>query len=381
MKYNGDTCFSHEQKAVHDAFTNATKFKSASFKSITATLTAAQKNQAVQLLMELEVQDHIGRKVDWNTNDFDLADSIRLMAEHFISAITSLNDTVEQFEILFPRVANLKQVLQGYAGKVTESNYIEKVEYLLNNGDDFNGAIQAILKAQKFIKKNFPKVKEFKRFIEDVRNELTKSDRTDSNIEEAHEEFDRLFKQDMVKNFGNLQQQVQIVKDAYYKLVKAAASGMSHEYQLLSGKIDAAIRDLKDNYPAKSNALNLQKLETLKSYASKRVKVDLSLEYNITCSNCGYSLSDILNYTTQAPLKDSELLIIQSSFIAQEAEPAPSPVPAPGEATPTTESVPAPTPNKPRKITLNIVKRVMTVQEYKTLLNQSANGTGSSQAR
>ena len=362
VKYKGETFFSHEQKGVNEAFTNATKFKSASFKSITASLTAAQKNQAVQLLMELEVQDHIGRKIDWNTNDFELAESIRLMADHFISAITSLNETVEGFETLFPKVADLKSVLQGYSGQVTESNYIEKVEFLLTNSDDFNDAIQAILRAQKFIKKNFPKVKEFKRFIEDVRKELVKADRTDSNIEEADEEFDRLFKQDMVKNFGNLQQQVQIVKDAYYKLTKTATSGMSHEYQLLSGKIDAAIRDLKANYPAGPNAQNLQKLDTLKNYASKRVIEELALEYSISCSNCGYSLSDILNYTAQAPLKYNELLILQSSFIAEEPTPAPEPAPNSGKPAPT------PVPKKPRKVTLNISNRVMTVQEYKTLL-------------
>jgi hypothetical protein len=43
VKYNGDTWFSHEQSGIQEAFTNATMFKSASFKSITATLTAARK--------------------------------------------------------------------------------------------------------------------------------------------------------------------------------------------------------------------------------------------------------------------------------------------------------------------------------------------------
>jgi hypothetical protein len=374
VKFNGDIYFSHEQKAVHDAFNNTTKFKSASFKSITATLSAAQKNQAVQLLMELEVQDHIGRKIDWNTNDFDLADGIRLMAEHFISAITNLNETVQNFESLFPQVAGLKQGLQDFAGKVTESNYIEKVEFLLDNSDVFNDSIQTVLKAQKFIKKNFPKVQEFKRFIADVRSELTKADRSDSNIEDAHEEFDRLFKQDMVKNFGNLQQQVQVVKDGYYKLVKTASAGMSHEYQLLSGKIDAGLRELK-TYPADPNTQNLQKLESLKSYADKRVVGEPALEFSITCSNSGYSLSDILNYTAQAPLKDSELLIILSSFIKEEPQPEPAPAPQPaagggGEPAPTPAPAPNPVPKKPRKVAFNVPSRVMTVQDYKTLLTR-----------
>ncbi len=359
VKYNGDTWFSHEQSGIQEAFTNATKFKSASFKSITATLTAAQKNQAVQLLMDLEIESHAGRKVDWNTNDFDLADSIRHMADHFIGALTTLGDTVDGFESLFPTVADQKQTLLSYGGKVTESNYIEKVEYLLTNSDQFSSAIQTILKAQKFIKKNFSKVREFKRFIEEVVSELKKADRTDNSIKEAHEEFNRLYKQDMVKNFGSLQQQVQIVKDSYYKLIKNAAAGMSHEYQLLNGKVDAALRTLK-GYPAELNTQNQRKLDELKRYCSDRIIKEPVLEYAITCKNCGYSLSDILNYTALAPTKDNELLILQSSFITE----APKPEPDTGGGSPDQP----PAPKKPRKVRFQVTSKVMTVQEYKSLL-------------
>jgi hypothetical protein len=358
VKYNGDTWFSHEQNGVQEAFTNATKFKSASFKSIIATLTAAQKNQTVQLLMDLEIESHTGRKVDWNTNDFDLADSIRHMADHFIGALTNLNDTVDEFEKLFPSVADQKQTLLNFAGKITESNYIEKVEYLLTNSDQFSGAIQTILKAQKFIKKNFSKVKEFKRFIEEVASELKKADRTDSTIQEAHEEFVRLYNQDMVKNFGGLQQQVQVVKDSYYKLIKNAAAGMSHEYQLLSGKVDAALKTLK-GCPADLNVQNQKKLDELKRYCSDRIIKEPVLEYTISCKNCGYSLSDILNYTALIPTKANELLIIQSSFITE--APKPEPETSSGQEQP-------PVPKKPRKVRFQLASKIMTVQDYKSLL-------------
>jgi hypothetical protein len=356
IKYNGDTWFSHKQNGIQDAFTNATKFRSASFKSITATLTAAQKNQAVQLLMDLEIETHTGQKVDWNTNDFDLADSIRNMADHFIKALTTLNDTVDGFESLFPIVADQKQTLLSFTGKITESNYIERVEYLLTNSDQFSGAIQTILKAQKFIKKNFSKVREFKRFIEEVASELKKADRSENTINEANEEFVRLYNQDMVKNFGNLQQQVQIVKDSYYKLIKNAADRMSHEYQLLSGKVDDVIRTLK-GYPAELNVHNQKKLDELNRYCSDRIIKEPVLEYSISCKNCGYSLSDILNYTALAPTKENELLIIQSSFITE----APQPEPETGGDQP-------PVPKKPRKVRFQVTSKVMTVQEYKSLL-------------
>lgn len=358
VKYGGnDPVFSYTETFVHEAFTNATKFKSASFKLIVATLSAAQKNIAVQLLKDLETEDHIKRKVDWNTNDFDLADAIRAMADHFIELIDFERQRDDEFENLFPMVVDQKNILQSYAGKVTESNYIEKVEYLLSNKDPFISSIQTIVKAQKFIKKNLSKAKDFKRFIEEVVTELKKSDRTDSTIHDAYEEFFRLYKQDMVKNFGNLQQQVQIVKDNYFKLIKNAAAGMIHEYQFLSGKIEAAIRTL-NSYPSDLNIQSQKKMDELKRYCTDRIIKEPMLEYSISCKNCGYSLSDILNYTALAPTKDNELLIIQSGFITE----APKPVPdTGGQVQPTT-------PKKPRKISLQITSKIMTVQQYKSIL-------------
>lgn len=355
VKFNGDTYFSHEQKSVHEAFTNTTKFKSASFKSVTATLTAANKTRAVQLLMDLEIATHTNRKVDWGTNDFDLADSIRALAESFIGELTGLTNSVADFERIFPTTAEQKAVLLNYSGKVTENNYIDKVEQLLATEDDFKTAIQTILKTQKFIKNNFEKVKDLKRFIESVVAELKKAGRTDNGIQEAHDEFLRLYTQDMVKNFAQLQQQAQAVKDGYFKLLKTAASGMSHEYQVLNGKVDTALRTLK-NYPADLNVGNLRKLEDLKGYCAARTIDEPSLDFSITCKTCGYSFSDILNYIALAPTKEHELVLIQSSFIDE------SPASEVDDTEPTT-------PKAPRKIKLQIPSHAMSVQEYKTLLS------------
>lgn len=358
VKYNGETWFSHEQNGVHEAFINATKFKSASFKSITATLTAAQKNQVVQLLLDLDIESNTGRKINWNTNDFDLADSIRHMADHFIGALKTLGDTVDKFESLFPLVAEQKQTLLSYAGKTTESNYIEKVDYLLTNSSQFSESINTIIRAQKFIKKNFDKVKEFNKFVEQVSAELKKAGRSDSKIEEAQEEFNNLYSKDMVKNFSNLQQLVQTVKDSYHMLIKNAASGMSYEYQILSGKVDAAIKSVA-GYPQELNIQNSRKLEELKRYCSARIIKEPDLEYSISCKNCGYSLSDILNYTALAPTKESELLIIQSSFIKESPK---------TEADDDSSADQHAVPKEPRKVRFKIANKVMTVQEYKTIL-------------
>jgi hypothetical protein len=360
VKYNGETWFSHDQKAIHEAFTNATKFKSASFKSITATLTAAQKNLAVQILLDLDSDDHTGHKVDWNTNDFDLADSIRLLADHFLGALTTLDSTVENFNALFPNVALQRNTLQEYTGKVTESNYIQKVEYLLDTGDEFKSSIQTILKAQKFIRKNFSLVREYKRFIEAVVAELKKADRSDTAIQDAQKEFIRLYQQDIVNNYSQLQGQAQLVKDHYFKLLKNAVAGMANEYKKMEGKVDAALRDLKKNYPTELNEINQSNLNTLKRYCSERVISEPRLEFSITDEDSGYSLSDVLNYTALVPAKEHELLMIQTGFIKE---------------TPEKYEIP----KRPRKVQLLLPGKIMKVQEYKSLLTDQLSDLAAAQ--
>lgn len=358
VRHNGEIWFSPNEKGVHDAFLNTTRFKSASFKFVTKTLTATQKTQAVQLLIDLDIRDHINKKVDWNITDFELAESITAMAVHFVDAISTLDGTVENFNTLFSDVAGQKNILQDYTGKVTESNYIEKVEHLLLTHEQFKSSIQSVLKAQKFIKKNFDNVKDFRRFIEEVSAELQKADRTDNNIRNAHDEFVRLYGQNMVKNVAQLKEQAQIVKDSYFTLIKNAAEGMSHQYKMLDNEIDAAMRDLSQNYPPEPNRNNLKKLEVLKRYSTDRIVDEPALGFSITCNNCGYSLSDILNYTELAPTKFTELTVIKSSFISEVPRPDPVPV-SPGDPRP---------PKKPRRVSLHVPGKVMTVQDYKTLL-------------
>lgn len=362
VQLNGETYYSHEDKDAHVAFTNSTKFKTASFKSITNTVTTAEKSKAVQVLLDLEPETHIGRKLDWNTNDFELADGIRKLAEHFLVALGTLGDTVDNFDSLFPNVDAQRNVLSGFSGKVTESTIRDKIVYLLDNSDPFKEAIHTILKAQKFIKKNFSKVKDFQRFIREVIAELQKAGRTNSEISDAKDEFDRLYSQDMVKNFRAIEQQAQVVKDSYYKLVKSAFEAMSHEYQNLGGKVDAAERTLK-KLPTGPNYQNQKNLESLKNYCTSRIVSEPSLDFSIECRNCGFSLSNALDYIEIAKTKEHDLVILEAGFVKEE--------PKPGDE-------PKPPEKKARKVSLRITKKQMTVQEYKTLLTEQLSSLASS---
>ena len=124
---------------------------------------------------------------------------------------------------------------------------------------------------------------------------------------------------------------------------------MTNEYQLLEGKVAAALHDLKKNYPAELNQQSQSKLDSLQRYCSDRIVPEPSLEFSITCKKSGFSLSDVLNYTALVPSKDHELLMIQAGFVREVPEKTK-------------------TPKQPRKIHWQIPGKVMKVQEYKTLL-------------
>ena len=386
VKYNGDPYMSHDQKAVHEAFTNTTKFKSASFKSVTESLSTAQKNQAVQLLMEIDIEKHTNKKVDWSTNDYELAEATRYMADHFITAISTLNSSVNNFETLFSNVALQKDTLLDFSSKVTENNYKEKVEFLLTNADVYKAAIQTVLKAQKFIKKNYTKVNEFKHFAETVTAELIKANIVDETIKSASEELLSLYKQDMVKNFVAIQQQAQKVKDSYYKLMNAASKNLATQCESLLIKVNKANSALNTHYPKHLNTHNAIQLNTIKKYCQDRVLTELELSFSISCKNSGFSLSEILTSTELVPSKQNDLLIIENSFVSEpppQPEPTPLPVPPQGAKPSVGDPIPEPPkpvqPKAPRKLKLSIPSGNMTVQEYKNILTAQLRSIASAQ--
>ena len=353
VKYNNQEYFSYSDKSAQEVFTNTTKFKLASFKSLNKSLSSSNKNLLVQTLMDLDYKKHTGQNIDWSTNDFELADAIKILADQFIAEISAMQSTVDRFDNLFSQVASLKLILQAHTLKTQESNYIEKVEQFLAQKEEFSDAISKILKAQKFIKNNFDIVKGFRRFFHDVESELKKANRTNIKIDDNKEEFDKLFNENMVKNFAQLQQLAINTKDEYFKMMKDSSELMSTSYSSLLKEIKEAISDLNTNYPQELNTLNLSKLNSLKSYCESKIETNLNLEYHTKCQNSGYTLSDILHYIEIIPVKQSDLTVIKSSFI---------------KVAPQEESSQEEKKKEWIKITLKTTKKTMSVKEYRKYL-------------
>lgn len=354
VRHNAHEYFSYSDRSVHEVFTTSNRFKAASFKSLSKTLNSAQKNQLVQTMIDLKFYEHTGKKVDWNTNDFELVDAIKIMAEHFIGSLGTMKDTVPDFERVFANVADQKAVLQNYSSLTTEANYIDKATEFLQSKEQFTAAVKSILKTQKFIKKNFLKVKEFKSFAQEVVGELSKADKTNDTIAEAQVEFNALYQKDLVSNFATLQELAQNIKDEYFKLMKSDVAIMKANYQALRAKVVQAQQELSA-YPAELNIHNTKKLQDLHSYCSKRIVPLVKMEYSIECKSCNYSLSEVLNYIQLVPTKESDLMITQNSFVKV------APPPPPPAGTP-------PKPKEPKRVSLHIANTKMSVGEYRMLL-------------
>lgn len=92
-KYNGAEKFSWRDEGVAGIFNVAREFRKASFKAVSKSLSALQKLELAQFLLDLEVEKYIGRKVDYNTNDFELVAGVRDTAKHFADKVTTLRNS------------------------------------------------------------------------------------------------------------------------------------------------------------------------------------------------------------------------------------------------------------------------------------------------
>lgn len=360
VKFNDTDYFSYSDKATHVLFGTGSsmKFKSARFKSITKTLTASQKNQLIQTLLDLEFEKFTGKKIGFNLSDFEAADAITQLADHFISSLNTLKNTQSDFNKLFGSVNKQKEVLLKYSSKTTEANYIEKAESFLLTKNEYILAIKTIVDTQKFIKKNLDKWKGFYRFVNSVKYELQKADLVNEVIAKQIDVFNSETDKGLIEKFPEIQKAAQAIKDAYFELMSSNAQLMSNSYRKLQDEIKLAQSDLSENYPIELNSYATSKLASLLSYCNSRVIENVRLEYHIECQDSKFSLSDILNYIALAPSKETNLEIIKGSFVKE----------APERLTPEEEEEKELLPKQPKKMKLTITEKVMTVGAYRKLL-------------
>jgi len=354
IRTNDTDYFSYTDRPAQEVFITSSKFKSASFKSISKTLSTQQKSDLINQLIGLEFEKHTNRKITDTSSDFDVADGVSVLAEQFVSTVKTMENTVPDFNKSFKKCIAQKQVLQAFISKTTEANYIEKAEDFLKEGGNYASAIKTILKTESFVKKNLDKIKGFLNFTISVEDELKKAHINNTIIGSQTKEFEAAIHEDVIEKFADIQNSAQAIKDEYYNLMSVNAKIMATAYKNLKGAIEKAQSDLATNFPLELNRDNENKLKSLLNNCNNKVSDDITLIYKIHCQNTKFSLSDILNYIDLVPTRETELQITVSNFIKEEPK--------------------KPEPGQPKKVQLTINKKLMTAKEYRRILASQIQG-------
>jgi hypothetical protein len=354
-KYNGSEKYSWRDEGVNGIFAAAREFRKTSFKAIAKSLSAVQKNDLVTSLKDLNCEENTGKKIDWNTNDFELISAIRELAKRFCDKVDFMTKQVKDFDALFADMGTQKDFLSGFTGSVNEANYIDKAETFLTNKGIYLNAVQAIEKVERFIRTNLPKLIIWKDFVNGVNDELTKAAQSSPNIKSLTDEFSGFYKNDVIKNFNSLQQSAQKIKDEYFNLMQDAVSEMAEKYLKLKLNAEAVLKVI-EKLPEGINDEASSKVNIILQFASQRTSPKVDIEYDVKDKTTRFTYSEILSFIELYNGKKTTLEIIKAGLVKM------SPIkPVAGK--------PSQTP-KTKTIITKFPARKLTVGAYKQWLTQ-----------
>jgi hypothetical protein len=352
-KYNGVEKFSWRDEGVPAIFNTAREFRKATFKAVSKSLSALQKQELAQFLLDIQAEKYIGHRIDYNTNDFELVSAVRDTAKHFADKVTALRNSEKEFDALFGKVEENVSFISGFTGAVSEANYIDKAIEFLESKDDFFKAVQHIEKVEKFIRNNLPKVKEWKIFNNAVQDELTKTAISNASIEQLRAEFESHLNGDIIKNFAALQQVSQKIKDDYHNLFSQAMADCAIKYTEIDRLANALIIEIEALPEGLNNAI-LFKVNALSQYAKQRTISAISIDFDVKDKQSRFTFSEVLSFIDLYPSKKAEIEIANASLIKIEA-------PEPIAGTPPTQTV--------KKYSIKFPNSKMKVAEYKFWLH------------
>lgn len=356
-KHNGAEKFSWKDEGVNAIFAAATQFRKASFKAIARSLSASQKNDLVNALKDLNFEDHTGRKIDWNTNDFDLVSGVKDLAKHMCDKVDFMRKQTKGFDNLFSAVESDKDLLAGFTGAVSEANYIDRAENYLADKAAFANSIQSIEKVEKFIRNSLPKLLEWKAFVNGVNDELSKAAKANPSIEQLSKEFTTHLKNDVLKKYSIVEQIAQKIKDEYDNLMKGVAVEMAAGYTKLKKDAESLLVDI-EKLPKGLNDDALSKVNAILQYAGQRTSSEVEIGYDVKDKITRFTYSEILSYIELFPTKKSAL-----DLIPYELKKVAPKEPAKGDPEPEPEP-------KTRIIKTKLPGNKLKVSAYKTWLKQ-----------
>jgi len=313
-KYNGDEKFSWKDDGVSNIFSVAREFRKASFKAIAKSISTSDKHIIVTTLQELDSQTHTKRKIDWNTNDFDLMNEVRDLAKVFCNKVETLKQSHKDFDILFSNIELCKDQLSSFTGAVSEANYIEKADNYLSQTKIYQDAISEIDKAENFIRNKLDKVRQWKLFSDGVTDELNKSSKDDTSLSLLIVTFNDLYKGEVVKNFTQLHHVIQKIKDAYFSLMQVTAADMASKYKQIQTEAEALIETIA-KLPLGLNTEATLKTNNILQYSSNRIVANIDIEYDVKDKQTRFTYSEMLSFIDLYNSKKTELEIIYAGLV------------------------------------------------------------------
>lgn len=320
-KFNGAEKFSWRDEGVAAIFNVATQFRKATFKAVSKSMNIQQRQDLAQFLLDIEADSLLNRKIDFNTNDFELVNAVRDTARHFADKVTTLRNADKDFDTLFPTAESQKDFLGQFTGAVSEANYIDKAVEFFALKDPFLKATQDIEKVEKFIRNYLPKVKEWRVFVSAVKDELSKTATSNDTISKLVEEFDVHYTGDVVHHFASLQQTAQKIKDEYHRIFSDAMKDCAFRYAELS-ILTKALKDEIAKLPTGLNVSAEVKVNSLVQYAYQRSQPTISLDYDVKDKQSRFTYSEVLSFIDLYNSKKTEADIIRAGLI-REKKPEP----------------------------------------------------------
>lgn len=351
-KYNGSEKFSWQDKDASSIFSTARDFRKSSFKAITRSLTAVQKNELVTSLKDFSIEDRIKIRIDWNTNDYELVSGVRELAKHICNKVDFMRSQNKEFDTLFVDAERHKEFLSGFTGTLTDVNYIDRAEQYLKEKDAYALAVQSIDRVEKFIRTNLPKLMEWKEFVHGVKDELKKAAINNVVIDQFTVEFDGHFKENVVKTFPVIQQIVQKIKDEYFRLMQEAAGKMSGSYTKLKEDAESVLREIA-LLPEGVNAKSEYEVNSIFQYATHRTSSLVDLGYDVKDKQTRFTYSEMLSFIELYNGKKTNLEILRAGLVrVAPRNPDPEPSVESGKTTPivTTKMIKTTLPAKKLKV-------------------------------
>jgi hypothetical protein len=296
IKYNGREIYDYHDADILNLFTKSREFKKASFKAITSTLSALQKQKLVENLKELQATEILGKSFDYNSNVIELVNIITSLSGHFLSKIEDSKKFINEFDDYFPRIAEKLTTLRGYSSLVTGDNYKDQAEKFIKEYPEFKEAIDDIQKVLKFCEADFNEVKAYRKFVIQIVQELEKLGGIykDNRIFSLNEQFEKKYSQSVSDNFIDLKEIYQKIKDEYYQLTEMEHKKMTQKHEELRNKAEEGRKKVA-LIPGNLNKEILDKLDEIIYYAGKHICTNLIISFDTKCESCHYSLNEIIS--------------------------------------------------------------------------------------